>query len=377
MSPEISINPETLPTEPIRHVVYMAGATDTYGNLQKVKEKLTENFGPENVTIYNSALFGDRPEKDRFKTIGEDLKRRIEEGPTTILAHSLGAAEMLASFEKIKKTYPDFFKKEKTKANLSIVFISPTILKNAYDGLKYASKFVSLGVQELGMLRYTLPGKTSILHGIVSLSLLPPNNETIAYEDLVTKVREASQKFSRHNNTIYEISHKPDDTYYASIPDETLKLINEQDKILKNTSVDTQKGIRKFRRALKKRGRLTRKILKSIFDRTHPANSDNANIEPEKAKKDKEASKQIRQFLYDTFFNGETYKRLKDLLKDLGDEAKIKIAVPEYDLLMKIKKAIQVMEKEKNVETVAPSTHTSPWTLKPEVLVYLINSAHS
>lgn len=355
------------------NVVFISAARGTYDGLRSIKGTLDSEFGTDTVTVYNSVLFGDNPSPDRFQKMGAELKTKIENGPTTILAHSFAAAETMEAFKEIEKEDPDFFKKKENLDNLQLILISPAgFFKNWRQGIKYGLKYVKLGVQEAGMaMGRTVPGKTSILHGIVSTSVIP--HERIARDDLVQRVRKISGKLSQADGSVPEIDAVPDRNYRKRLlPEEVTALQNIDDVFEEATDADTltRRQRRAARKALKQRARITSKVVVESFDNRYADQDGDPEIQHEVYDKDKIASRNRTRLMWDTFIKGHVLGRMTEW-QNAG--MRINFVIPEQDTMMSLDDARNFLQGNDDRLAVTPvSTHMAPWAPQPRILVELV-----
>jgi hypothetical protein len=355
-------------------VVFISAAGGTYDGLRSVQGALSSEFGTENVTVFNSALFGEKISSDRFKQMGAIIKSKIEKGPTAIIAHSFGAAETMAAFKEIEKEDPGFFKKQETLDNLNLVLISPAgFFRNWRNGLKYVSKYAKLGVQEAGMLRRTFPGKGSILQGIVSASSVP--TEAVYRDDLIQGVRNVSQKLSQVEGQVRVVDAFPDRDYMPFTDAKTQGKLQALDaRIAEAASADTltARQRRAARKALRQRGRLTRKVVNEAFKNAHAKAFGDPVIQHHKYEKDRDAKKAKRRLIIDTFVKGKVLEKMS-AWQDAG--MRINIVIPEHDTMMSVDEARNFLQGNSDRLAVTPlSTHSAPWAPQPRILTELVKS---
>lgn len=364
---------ETKEKEKTPNVVFISAARGTYDGLRSIKGTLDNEFGADNVSVYNSVLFGDNTSPDRFQKMGAELKSKIESGPTTILAHSFAAAETMEAFKEIEKEDPDFFKKKENLDNIQMILISPAgFFKNWRQGIKYGLKYVKLGVQEAGMaMSRTVPGKTSILHGIVSTSVLP--HEGLARDDLVQRVRKVSGELSQADGSVQEIDAIPDRDYRKHLPPEKAKALQSVDDVFTEaTEADTltRRQRRAARKALKQRARLTSKVVVGSFENRYADQEGDPEVPHEVYDKDKVASRNRTRLMWDTFIKGRVLGKMTEW-QNAG--MKINFVIPEQDTMMSVDDARNFLQGNDDRLAVTPvSTHMAPWGPQPRILVELV-----
>ncbi len=360
---------EVLKPKKEQQVVFISGATGTYDGMRTIKGALHEQYGRDNVSVYNSVLFGDRPSPDRFQQMGADLKEKIIKGPTTVLAYSFGASETVAALDEIVKEDPNFFKQKENLDNLQLVLISPaSFLANWRQGLRYGSKYITLGIQEKGALGLTLPGKTGILHGIVSSAVIPP--EGVAREKLVKGIRIVSGALSKADGSVQELDFNPDRNYLPYLSEEERKKLEVLDTRLNEAiqdEVPSRHNRRAARKALRQRGRLTSKVVNESFRNSYSDDFGDPEREETVYPKSKEAAKKTRKLLWDTFMNGRVLGKMTEW-RNAG--LKINIIVPEQDAMMDVDDARDFLLGDNNRIAVASlSTHSGPWAPQPKLVV--------
>lgn len=364
---------ETKEKEKALNVVFISAARGTYDGLRSIKGTLDREFGADNVSVYNSVLFGDKPSPDRFEKMGAELKAKIESGHTTILAHSFAAAETMEAFKEIEKEDPDFFKQRENLDNLQLILISPAgFFQNWRQGIKYGLKYIKLGVQEAGMaMGRTVPGKTSILHGIVSTSVVP--HEGIDRDDLVTRVRKVSGKLSQAEGSVREVDAVPDRDYSKYLPAEQAAALQSVDGVFKEaTGVDilTSRQRRAARKALKQRARLTSKVVVGSFENRYADQEGDPEIPHEVYDKDKVASRNKTRLMWDTFIKGRVLGKMTEW-QNAG--MRINFVIPEQDTMMSVDDARNFLQGNDDRLAVTPvSTHMAPWGPQPRILVELV-----
>jgi hypothetical protein len=374
MSERLGIAPETLQQEQKPQVFFISAARGTYDGLRTINRTLGDKFGEENVHMYNSALFGEHVSPHRFKKMGAQMKAKIEAGPTTILAHSFGAAETMAAFEEIEKEDPDFFKKKEHLENLTLTLISPAgFIENWRQGLKYVAKYAQLGAQEVGMLGRTFPGRTSVLQGISSVASIPSGIAERSH--MVAGIRSVSADISNADGTARVVEHNPDRDYLPYVNEADLETINQLDARIAEASEAeelTRKERRTVRKALRQRGRLTSKVVMGTLMNSYSDEAGDPVIESEKFGKSKEASQARRKLIIDTFVKGKVLSKMTEL-QDAG--VNINIVVPEHDTMMTVDDARNFLQgREDRLAVTSLSTHMVPWAAQPNILVELVKT---
>lgn len=339
---------------------FFSGARGRWKGIRATKQALEDVFGRGKAKVLNSALFAESPARDRFESSGRDIQSSIEEGPTTVVAHSFGTAELCASIDEIKKNKPGFFQKKEHAENLHIKLISPAgIFKNRREGIKYLMKYGLLGPQEAGMLKRTLPGKTSILEGITSVRTLPPEN--ISHKRLVTDVRYASRKLSQYDRSENMIDAESQRNYFDVIDPHKKTHIQKVDAKLKEAMDHGSEW--QIRKMLRKRGRITRRPLQKVYRGDYSDIYKDPQIDAVGYEKDKVAKRKVRKLFKETFFKG---KVLRDIQSLIAAGVDVEVIIPEQDILIS-KKDMQKLPGA-SVSFVPLSTHISPWAVQPEVI---------
>lgn len=350
--------------EPIDSGVFIGGATSKMKGLGGIDNVLKIRFGSANVTTYNSLLSPEWSDPNRFVDMGKDLRKKMEKGSLTVIAHSFGAAEVYAAMA----TDPEFFQDPKNLENLQLIFISPVLPKNLREGIGIGVRYGRIGVQEGGVFGgKTLPGKTRNLHGIASTGILPV--EGVPFAAVQEQTRETSPEISHisrgTSNTIIEFTDQRD---YRSV-------LNAEERIAINKNdtgyVEAMNGLREGKsNAIYRRGIATHTTLSKINQNDWSEFGDTA-MQGTHNKLTWKTVKMTGKLLKDTFAKGIVYD-MTILLAEAG--VRTKVVVPEFDTLITSKQAGE-LNKVKNIDVIiaAHTTHGFPWADQPELLLKLLD----
>lgn len=133
-----------------RHCIFIPGmqATNAWMNAEMgIGQGLVKAYGEGNVTIFNSIISTDTPNKKRFEQMSTAIKKQVQQGGVDIAVHSLGVAELSYVLRMIRKDKedPTYFDDQKVKDNLRIVVIGPSgFNKGLKDKFDYARQVSAL-----------------------------------------------------------------------------------------------------------------------------------------------------------------------------------------------------------------------------------------
>ncbi len=368
----VGISPEIKRQETSQQVVFISGATGTNDGLRAINSTLQNEFGRDKVTVYNSVLFGDKSSPNRFVEMGRSLKSKIENGKTTILAHSFGAAETIEAFKEIEKHDPNFFKNKENLDNINLILVSPAgFFKNWRQGIRYGAKYAKLGVQEAGkFFGKTLPGKSSVLQGIVSASVVP--SHVLERGEMIDSVQAMAGKISHMRSDVLSVDANADRDYAQYMDFSEKQKLREIDARLAEYAYADQLTWRQrmsARKALRQRGRLTRKVVKGALENKYADDYSDPIISNIRYGRSRSASQARRRLMLDTFLRGKVLEKMNSL-QNAG--LKINMVVPEYDTLMTVDNAKQFLQGRDDRLVVTPlSTHMAPWGPQPGILAEL------
>ena len=356
------------------NVVFNSGGGGNHNSLRTPNAALKNAFGAENATTITSILWGDLPTLDRFPKIATIYRGNIRKKPTVVVAHSMGGPEAVKGLAILNDE--GFFADKNNSANTKLVLMSTTgYFKTPLGGIKYMGNYGRVLVQEVGVLGRTVPGKTSVLQGIVSLNVLPPKG--IERQELIEGVRKAASKLSHHSDKYTQVDGLPDRDYSQYLGDTTdavTALDTELVSLIKQDKL-TSKQRRRARGLIRQRGRLTKQTIEDAFANTHADDFGDPIIPvPEEIPSKEEAHNVRKEFLIETFLKAKTRKRIKELKKS-GVE--IYIADPENDAMLSRRyvrrQARRLLGKNyaDHFIQIPFATHNGPYAVQPQILVEL------
>lgn len=368
---EIPATNEAINTEQKGSCVFFSGANSTYVGLGAVDGTLKKHFGKENVSVHNSVLFAEIPAENRYQVLSKDLKKKLEKGPVSVIAHSFGAAELAATISTLAVEDPEFFTQDKLD-NLSITLISPAMPKNTREGLWALWRFSKIAVQEAAgtplMEGTTWPGKHRKLRGISATNIIPPEGVDFA------TVKEEAAKFSRH------MSHSKFSPSIPIVDFDTPRnyksvLSAEDTKTFQDASSEFAHNIehRSTKAAKKAHVRYGRKMTKilPVLDKTDFSSLGDTQMKATNHEWTRGAKRRRRKLFSQAFFTGDVYKQMINFA-ECG--AKVQVVIPEYDLMTSAKQ-VRRLHMMDNVDVVIAkhTTHAFPWAQQPEWLLDLLN----
>lgn len=181
-----------------RHCLFISAAWGTNAGLREIKDGLGKAYGHENVTVFNSVFSSDTQNTRRFEEIATVIQDNAKKG-LDVVAHSLGAVELLRAINIVKKRDATFFDSAENTENLHITLVSPSgFNKGIIGAFKYLERTFRFN-REQGS--WPIFSKLETLHrGIDALTAFPPKD--ISSADLALALRNAMLELSQYREEV-------------------------------------------------------------------------------------------------------------------------------------------------------------------------------
>lgn len=344
---------EGLPGKP-EHAFFFGGFRTTYPSLRGIQGVFDDYLGVGNGTTFNSAFMAERPSPDRYRKMAAQVKEKLSEGPVTIVGHSYGCAEAMRAL----CADPEILNNPENIAKIRMIFISPVYNEGLIDGIKNISKFVRVMVQEARGVGVVFPGKSSITSGIVSASTMP--SDAVPYAALRDAALIASPKLNNH--VANAIDFVPERNYFALLDSnqDFQNRIRETDRQIVEAAEKHKK--RKVRKGFRRRGKITKSIVSSIFDGKYADHFGDPQSEQLPSGTRLQAWKMKGKLVF------QSIRGKEHAMEEKVEGAGIKIweVIPQQDLMNSSR------GRRRPVVTTSFTTHGSPWGSQSGILAALM-----
>jgi hypothetical protein len=308
------------------YCLFISGISGTYAGIRGIKEGLERQYGAGNVKEFNSVVSSDPQNPRRFEQMADIIQERAKSG-LDIVAHSLGAAELRKAIVILNKRDNNFFNNKENAENLQIVLVSPAGFSKDFKSVMHYVGRTFKYLREQGNLPIISKSNT-LLRGIDALAAFPP--EGVSPEDLALALRAAMPKISQYKEYVKAVPLGEEEGYVSNLTIDKQKEVEEYGKKI-SSAIETKDYV-VLRDLVKKYGQFLKEPLEQIFA---------GNYEKAKAQIVEATTSTMGGYvgMLSTLIDAYGGKPMRELAKLIG-KVPILILIPEYDIFMTLKEAI-------------------------------------